>query len=87
MAISNDHLSDVFVVRGSMPAGKWSQPAEAVEHHVRFRERWGEPGVTAICDGCPGWRAGLLNGHDTDEMARLEGEHTGMNVTVVRKPL
>ena len=89
MAISDAELHDVFVVSGYMPARQWSQPSPetAVKHHVRFRERHGETGVAAICDGCPEWHPGLENGHDLEEMASLESQHTGMKVTVVREPL
>lgn len=77
---------DVFIVSGSMTGGQYSQPFEEVRHHVQFRERYGERGVTAICPCNPSWRAGLENGHDLDEMAVLEGMHTGMKVTIIREP-
>ena len=87
MAIHEELPRDVFVVSGAMPAGMWSQPHEAVEHHVTFRERHGEPGVAAVCSCNPRWSTGLDNTHDLDEMARLEGMHTGMKITIVREPL
>jgi hypothetical protein len=86
MAIHEELPPDVFFVRGTMPAGQWSQPHQVVEHHVRWRERHGEHGVAAVCDGCPGWSTGLEDGHDTDAMARLESMHTGLKVTVKREP-
>jgi hypothetical protein len=85
MAQTDERPLNTFQVSPMMTGGKRSQPAEDTEHHVRFRERHGEPGVAAICDGCPGWSTGLVDGHDLDAMARLESMHTGMKVTITRE--
>jgi hypothetical protein len=86
MASTDELPPDVFIVSSMMNGGQRSQPYEDVEHHITYRERFGEPGVTPVCPCDPGFRPGLENGHDLEAMARLESMHTGMRVTIIREP-